>query len=196
MGEDGISYSAADDRDDSPSQTQQRSRSNSGVSFPTNTLKVTKVRKKTVGKRARYVPKDTAGALQLQGQRQDDDELHKSFIISGINCIVQARNANGVIRVTISSEKQTRRFNYDLPPPPEKKTHIDVKAECGRLFFGLKRKQGKDTLIVFSKDSQELAERVKSYLIRLRGAFTKYLNVDIESKAQKQCFKVTLKTKE
>lgn len=135
-------------------------------------------------------------ALSLGGPRQDDDELYQSMIISGINCIVQARNANGVIRVTISSEKQTRRFNYDLPPPPEKKTHIDVKAECARLFYGLKRKQGKDTLMVFSKDSIEQAERVKSYLIRLRGAFTKHLNVDIESKNQKQTFKVTLKTKE
>ena len=138
MGEDGISYSAADVDD-----SQQRSRSNSGVSFPNNNaLKVPKGgQKQKTGKKARYVPKDTALiALQLQGQRQDDDELHKSLIISGINCIVQARNANGVIRVTINSEKQTRRFNFDLQPPAEKKTHIDVKAECGRLFFGLKRK--------------------------------------------------------
>lgn len=59
MGEDGISYSAADDRS-SPS----RSRAHSGMSIPNNNnLNLPKAKKRSPAqgaKRARYVPKDTA----------------------------------------------------------------------------------------------------------------------------------------
>jgi hypothetical protein len=64
------------------------------------------------------------------------------------------------------------------------KTHIDVPSEIKRLYFGFKKsKFGKNQVHLMFKESIEDADRIKSQMIKIRGSFSKQINIDIVDSA-------------
>lgn len=126
-----------------------------------------------------------------------EDEANVQIVISGISCIVSARNFNGQIKGHISSQKSLKNQKFDMPPTQSMKTHIDVSAEINRLFFGYKKsKHGKEQIALLFKDSIEDSDRVKSFLIRLEGSFTQNQNVDIENVFKSTTCRVTIRIRD
>lgn len=69
--------------------------------------------------------------------------------------------------------------------------------QVSRLYFGGKKnKNGKEQLHLYSKESIEDAERIKSYIIRLEGSFHKFINIDLEQMQNKLCTRIKIKIKQ
>ena len=89
-----------------------------------------------------------------------------------------------------------KNFKFEMSPST-KKTNIDVKAELQRLYFNFKKdKNGKECLHLQTKDSIEEAERVKSFLIELKGGLTKKVAIGIEIVQSRDVFKASLRVKD
>jgi hypothetical protein len=92
----------------------------------------------------------------------------------------------------------TKSLKFDMPPTETMKTHIDVIQEIKRLYFGLKKsKFGKNQMHLQFKESIEDAEKIKSQMVKIRGANSKQINIDIiKSVNSKSGYKVSLKLKD
>ena len=126
----------------------------------------------------------------------NDENQHHQMTISGLVCQVFARNVNGMIKGNLTCNISRKNFKFEMNPST-KKTNIDVYAELQRLFFNFRKdKSGKDSLQLLTKDSIEEAERVKSFLIDLKGSYTKKVSIGIEKQDHLHQFVASVKVKD
>lgn len=114
-------------------------------------------------------------------QISEGDEDCSQIEVSGIPCLVFARNVNGKIRGHLSCAISHQSFKFEMNPTQSKRTNIDVHSELQRLYFGVKKtKNGQQPLSLQFKDSIDEAERVVSFLTAVKGSFLKHVNLDVE----------------
>ena len=104
--------------------------------------------------------------MSYSNKNEEIDEICKTIIISGIPCLIQAKNVNGKIKGNVSCSLTIKNYKFDLSPSQSKKTHIDLIMEIKRLYFTLKKsKSHKIQLQLESKESIEDAEKFTSFLV-------------------------------
>ena len=146
-------------------------------------------------RRSRFKQAESAGNFINNA----DDDIYQDIIVSGVACMVSARNANGVIKGRLTCQASTREFRVDISPTDRKKTSVDVKNEIHRLFFDYslsssnKNKIGKEKLTLNTKESIEDANQTRSFLVSLKGGFHRFVNVDIEQVASRHRVKIKVK---
>ena len=101
--------------------------------------------------------------------------------LSGINCSVEAKNLNGLIKGSLSCAISAQKFKIDLHPSCVNKNKINLLQEIGRLFFTMRsNKVKKYTLGIDKKAVAESPGKGTSFLIRLMGSFNKRIHIELE----------------
>jgi len=67
------------------------------------------------------------------------DEIKQMTTLSGLQCIIEAKNLNALIKGSLSCAISAQKFKIDMHPSSANKNKINLHQEVTRLFFTTKK---------------------------------------------------------
>lgn len=138
-----------------------------------------------------------------------EDELYQLLLISGIECLIQASNTNGMIKGVVCTPMTSISFKFDFAPCQTR--NINIKQEILRLYFNTKNQTNEkvqnpkverdftnasNEFDLVQKDNIEQALAVRNFLIQVTGSFQKRVNIEVETNLKDQSCTISTKIKD